>query len=107
MRWQNAAGFVATAAANTLNALNSAEEIYQELLEIYNYSGATDQLMADLLFADVIAAEARNPAVATVEEVAKVTDVRLAIQALHDLHLALDNNALTADDRGTKLRRMS
>ena len=107
LRWQGAADAVASQAFQTLRALNDAEQTYQDLLEAYNYAGGTDQLFADLLYADVIESEARNPAEATTEEVAKVADLRQAIQALHELYQAADNVAVAQEDRLSQLRRMS
>jgi len=105
VRWADVETRLSTATGNLLITLTQAEELYLELLEVYNYAGSSDQLMADLLFKEVW--EGRGDTQASADEVSKVTDVRNAILALHDLYLALDNNALTAEDRATALRRMS
>lgn len=107
MRWEEAAAIISNAAGGTLTALNNAEENYLELTEVYTFAGSTDQLMADLLFADDISAEARNPAVATAAEVAKVADLKAAIQALHQLWQGLNDVSITQVDRAIILRRMS
>jgi len=107
VRWPEVSVLVSQAAEGTLRSLSEAEYTYQELLEVYTYSGGTDQLFADLLFKDVIEAESRTPPEANVEEVAMVTDFRLAITALHELNQAMNNFAITQDDRATKLRRMT
>lgn len=97
MVWSDAAGRVALAAQQTMAALQAAEEVYQDLLEVYNYTGATDQDMANQLF-EVTAAPA--------EQIAKVTDLRLAITALHELYQAMTNVAISQADRTAPLRRM-
>lgn len=97
LRWQGAADAVASQANQILKALVDAEQTYQDLLEAYTYAGSTDQLFADLLV----------DGTATTEEVAKATDLRLAIQAMHDLYLAADNTTVPVEDRLTKLRRMA
>lgn len=98
---------VAQAALSTLQSLNSAEEIYQELFEVFTYVGATDQLLADQFFADVIADEARDPAVANSAEVGLISDLKKTIVVLHELYQAMNNIAVTQADRATDLRRMS
>lgn len=197
MRWAQASGQVSRAAETILNELTSAESVYQDLLEVYNYSGGNDQVMADLLFTDdianrlvpgtqavitvdVTAGVVSNPivteagsgyangtgltltlvstagggngaaeltydvvngsitnvvvsnggatytdgtgvdvsdvpapvvqvpdTVANAAEVAKITDLRLAITALHELYGAMTNVVTPTEDRATPLRRMS
>lgn len=98
MRWAEAAQKVANAASLTIDSLNIAENSYQELLEVYNYAGGTDQTMADMLF-EVPTADAG--------QVAMVADLRLCITALHELYQALNNVTITQADRAALLRRMS
>ena len=105
--WGDAGLSIAKASKAALAALGDAEDVYQELNEVYAYAGGTDQLMADLLFSDLIADEQRNPAVASTEEVEKVMDLRAAIQALHQLYQAMNNVATTTADRAALLRRMA
>lgn len=107
LRWVGASAMVAQAALSTLQSLNKSEEIYQELLEVFTYVGATDQLLADQFFAEIIADEARDPAEANSVEVSLVTDLKSAIVALHELYQAMNNIAITQADRATDLRRMS
>lgn len=97
MTWSDAAGRVALSAQSTMAALQAAEEIYQDLFEVYNYTGATDQSMANQLF-EVTTADST--------QVAKVTDLRLAITALHELYQAMTNVAISQADRTAPLRRM-
>ena len=107
MLWSDAQDRVANIASQTLEALLNSEKIYLDLFEVYQFTGATDQLMADQLFSDLIVDEARAPAVASVEEVAKVADLRSAIVALHELYGALTNVVTPTEDRAALLRRMS
>ncbi len=107
MRWVGAQAVIEDAARTTLSALNNAEEVYQELNEVYQFTGSTDQFMADQLFADIIASEARNPAEANTEEVARVADLKAAILSLHQLWQAMNNVATSQEDRTALLRRLS
>jgi hypothetical protein len=99
--YDEAEQMVADRAQQTLRALQDAEEVYQDLLEVFQYSGGTDQLFADQLFQDVQAPPA--PA----DQVAMVADLRAAIVALHELYQAMTNVAVTTADREADLRRMS
>jgi hypothetical protein len=101
VRWDQAVQQVGDAAFGLLTSLQASEAIYQELLEVYNYAGGTDQLAANLLFNGDVTV------VAVASDVSKLTDLKSAIQAMHDLWLALDNTALVAEDRGSALRRVS
>lgn len=97
-RWAHAAGLVALSSAQTIQALNQAEETYKDLLEVYNYAGGSDQAMADLLF-DASPADASS--------VALVADLRAAITALHELWQAMNNGVIAQSDRDALLRRMA
>lgn len=107
LRWQGAADAVASQAFQTLRALNDAEQTYQDLLEAYTYAGGTDQAFADLLFQEVNGNPDPIADTATAEQVALVADLSLAIQALHELYQAADNQVVAQEDRLTQLRRMS
>lgn len=96
--WASAADAVSLSALSVITELNRAEETYRDLLEVYNYAGGTDQGLANLLFGV-------DPA--PPEMVSKVTDLRLAITAMHELWLALNNGTVSAADRDLLLRRMS
>lgn len=106
---------VAQASLSTLQSLNSAEEIYQELFEVFTYVGATDQLLADQFFfekwfereADPVGSPGVFDTQANATEVALVTDLKSAIVALHELYQALNNIAISQSDRATELRRLS
>jgi len=107
MRWVGASAMVAQAALAAIQSLNTAEEIYQELFEVFTYVGATNQLLADQFFTEIIAEETRSPAEANAAEVALVADLKSAIVSLHELYQALNNVAVSQSDRATDLRRMS
>ena len=107
MRWIGAQAAIADAASTALSTLDDAEAVYQDLNEVYQYAGGTDQLVADQLYLDIITSEARSPAVASPAEVAKVTDLKLAILALHQLWQAMTNVSVIQADRAALLRRMS
>lgn len=97
--WTTEASKVSQIAQGVIEHLNLAEETYQNLLEIYNYAGGTDQLAADLLFQTA-------PGTADAAQVAKVTDLRLCIVALHEMWQAMNNTAVAQADRAAVLRRM-
>lgn len=108
IRWEDAAQVVTTQAAQTLRALLDSEEVYLDLLEAYTYAGGSDQDFAELLFQDeLVLSGSPETLVATQEQIDKVTDLRLAIQALHELYQALNGVAVTQNDRSAALRRMS
>lgn len=90
-----------------VQALWMMEEGYQELLEIYQYAGGTDALLAELLFKEDIAGRDSPDNVASTEEIAKVTDLVAAMQAAHQLYQCANNIATTQADRMALLRRMS
>lgn len=104
-RWGVVAADIAKRCGDMVRALEQSESLYQDLLEVYQYAGGTDQGLADLLFKPEIAA--RGDAQANSDEVAKVADLRLATVALHELYEAADNVAVSQDDRFSALRRMS
>ncbi len=115
LRWAGASAMVSQAALNTLQTLNSSEEIYQELLEVFNFVGGTDQLLADQFFFEIWSGRESdpdgNPGVldtqANAAEVSLVADLKTAIVALHELYLSLTNGVVVQADRATDLRRMS
>ena len=197
LRWAEASQKVSQQSLSLLASLNLSEDTYQELLESYNFVGATDQLFADQLFKEVIAARkvpgvqavitvdvvlgfVENPiltnagtgyldgfgfnialvvtagggdglasltydvvggalvnlrlnalgatytdgpaqpvlevpaptvgvpdTVANADELGQVADLRIAIIALHELWLAMNNGITATADRAADLRRMS
>lgn len=103
---------VRDAANRVVGALADAEELYQDLLELWQFAGGTDQLMADQLFLEVWSARTSGspPAPETqanAAEVLRVADARAAMQAIHDLYEAMTNVAVTQQDRIAVLRRMT
>ena len=107
MTWRQASEKVAMSSEMILRSLTDAEDIYLELNEVYNYAGGSDQLLADLLFTEEIQIRGVSPFEANAEEVAKIVDLKAAIQALHQLYECLNNVVTTQADRATLLRRMS
>lgn len=97
LRWKDITAQVASSASTVLTALLSGENLYQDLLVSYQDAGGTDQDFADRLFGST----------ATAEQVQMTTDLRLCMQAIHELHDAMNNQVVTQDDRSTKLRRLS
>lgn len=106
---------VADACQQTTSTLAFIEASYQELLEIYQYTGGTTQGFADQLFyedwsereSDPIG----NPGVldtqANAIEVEKAQAAIDAMTALHELYQAANNVAVTQSDRMADIRRMS
>lgn len=107
MRWDEAQNLVSASAQELLDALLRAESRYQELFEVYQYSGATDQALADQLFQDLNGNPVPITGTATAEQVAMIADLRAAIQAMHQLYEAADNVVTAQADRIALLRRMS
>ena len=111
-RWVTAKGLtgVSTLASNYLASLidiiNSAEEGYQQMQEIYIYAGGTPTLLAELLFKEDIEARSSPDNVASAEEIAKATDLVDAMTAAHEIWQAANNVAVAQEDRMNALRRM-
>jgi hypothetical protein len=106
-RWVEVEAKITQYAHMTIDTLNQAEEAYQQFQEVYVYAGSTDQGLADLLFQDTNGYDsAGDPNPATAEQVAMATDAKNAMVALHQIYQATNNEAVTQDDRFTKLRRM-
>src|SRR5210317_1778275 len=84
--------------------LLEAEEAYQQMQEIYTYSGGTITDLAGLLFKEDI--EARLESTANADEIAKATDIVAAMQAEHEIYQAANNIAITQEDRLSLIRRM-
>ena len=106
IRWNDIAQLVSSSSEEGLKVLSNAEELYQDLLEVWTYAGGTDALAAELLFKEEIEARGSG-ASATQEEIDKVADLKAAMTSLHELYQALNNTAIATEDRAAKLRRMS
>jgi len=101
-------------ARDVLSHLQAGEELYQDLIEVFQFAGGTDQLLADQLFLEDwtgrTAPGSSPPAPETeanAAEVAKVADAKAAMLAIHELYQALTNGAVLTADRRALLRRMS
>lgn len=103
IRWVDASSIVSSVSEGVLEQLLRSEEHYAELIEVYTYAGGTDILFAELLFYGTTG----GTNVPTTEEEAKATDLRLAMVAVHQLYQCLTDLSVPADDRASKLRRMS
>jgi len=106
---------VSAATETVISALSQAEIQYQDLLELYAYTGGTAQLLANQLFYETwVNRESDpigNPGVydtqANATEVAMTTDLIGAVTAMHELYQAANNVAVVQEDRFAQLRRMS
>ena len=102
-------------AANVVATLLSAEQLYLEMLELYQFAGSTTQGLADQLFyEDWVNRESDpvgNPGILDTEanatELAMTQDLVDAITAAHELYQAANNQAVSQEDRLAQLRRMS
>lgn len=103
-RWAGVSADISGFSRELLNILNSAEEGYQQMQEVYTYAGGTATDLAALLFKEDI--EARAESTPNQEEIDKATDAIAAMTAAHQLYQAANNIAVTQEDRMTDLRRM-
>lgn len=102
-------------AVSVVDVLLQAEQLYLEMLELYQYVGNTNQNLADQLFyEDWINRESDpigNPGVrdtqANAAELAMATDLVAAITASHEIYQAANNVIVAQGDRLAQLRRMS
>ena len=106
---------VRNSARHLMEAIVGSENVYQDLLELWQFAGPTDQAVADQLFLDVWSVRESdptgNPGVldtqANAVEVAQVADAKAAMLAVHELYEALTNQAITTADRIKTIRRMT
>lgn len=104
-RWaRDVSSKVSAFSTELVSILNSAEEGYQQMQEIYLYAGGTVTDLAALLFKEDIAD--RGDSGPNQEEIDKVTDAVGAMTAAHQIYEAANNIAVTQEDRMTDLRRM-
>jgi len=102
-------------ASSVVSVLLQAEQLYLEMLELYQYVGSTPQGLADQLFyEDWVNRESDpigNPGVldtqANALELVMTTDLIAAITSSHELYQAANNVVVTQEDRLAQLRRMS
>jgi hypothetical protein len=95
-----------------LKAILEGEELFQQLQEMWAFAGGTDQDVADQLFKNKWSVrdtdgDGNMDTAANAEEVAMAIDAKNACLAMHQLYEALTNGTITADDRASKLRRMT
>ena len=102
IQWSDIATPVAGYAGGIKKQLIEAEELYQELLELWNFAGGTTQSVADQLFEETNGIG--NPA--TPEQVAMVGDLQAAALALHQLYQAMTNVTVAQADRAALFRRI-
>ncbi len=106
-RWTGLSADAGTQCSSVLDALLRAEEVYQQMQEVYVYAGGTDTALAELLFREEIAAlPSPDTGTPTTEMIAKASDLIAAMQALHQLYQAATNVVVTQSDRLTPMRRM-
>lgn len=116
---------VSTAAETVLSGLLSAEQLYQDLLEVFqqantpgvgspDLSGTAQGLANQLFYEDWSVRESDpigNPGVldtqANADEVAKAQDLINAVTAMHELYQCASNVSVAQEDRLAQLRRMS
>lgn len=72
---------------NVINTILRAEEVYQDLLEAYQYAGGTAAGFAELIFN-------QSAGATTTEQQTKAADYIAAAQALHSLYTSADFAAL-------------
>ncbi len=122
-RWEkNLAGDIGVsvrvrdAARNLVFYVNEAEEAYQEMLELFQFAGASDQDLANQLFREQWTGRGADPRASPVVpgeteanavEVNQVADVRATLQAMHQLYLAMNGEPIATSDRVPALRRMT
>lgn len=109
-RWGDVSAQVSAAAQNVRDTLLVAEETFQQMQELFAFTGSTAQGLADQLFFDVWSAREVSPGVfeteANAAEVAKAQDAIDAMTSLHELYQAATNVAVAQEDRILDLRRM-
>ncbi len=121
-RWSNnkfgdsgIALLVRDAAVQTIDKLTAGENLYQDLLELWQFAGPTDQAVADQLFFDIwptrVSDPIGNPGVfdtqANADEVIMVGDAKAAMVSIHELFDAMSNVVTATADRVATLRRMT
>ncbi len=113
-RWGDVSGQVSAAAQNVRDSLLAAEEVFQQMNELYAFTGSTTQGLADQLFFEFWSTRRPDPVgapdvfetEANASEVAKAQDAIDAMTSLHELYQAATNVATAQEDRILDLRRM-
>lgn len=112
---QGVSEMVQGAAEQMTHALDLVDDVYLELIELYQYCGGTAQLLANQLFYEDWSVRESdpvgNPGVldtqANALEVEKAQAAIDAMAALHEIYDAANNVAVTQADRMPAIRRMS
>ncbi len=101
-------------AIDVVDMLTRLENLYQDLLELWQFAGGTDQGVADQLFfeqwsgrIDPTSSPQTIETQANQSEVDKVADAKLAMLALHELFEAMTNVITSQSDRIKTIRRMT
>ena len=95
--WANFSRKVEVLSDDVLTTIERAENVYQDMLEVFQFAGGTDQLFADLLF----------DGIAPTADLEKAQDLKAAMVSIHDLFQAMQGTTITANDIAADLRRMS
>lgn len=102
---------VKNAALQMVFAMDMGEAAYEDLLELWDFAGGTDQLLADQLFREIWSVRETVPGTpdtqANPQEMGQVADARATMLAIHELYEALTNVAVTQANRIATLRRMT
>lgn len=115
LRWGDVGIDVSSQSQTIKQALIQGEDVYQEMLELYQYAGGTAQGLADQLFVDVWSVRESDPigapgvfdTQANTTEVSMAQDAIDAMAAIHQLYEAATNVVVAQSDRLAALRRMS
>ena len=100
--WAEMSEKVSRVSVRTLESIQDGEEAYQIMLSKYSWSGNSDTTFANLLYYGD-----KDAVTATPGEIQATTDLREAMQAVHDLYKALTNVSVTTEDRAAILRTMA
>ena len=111
---QGVSEMVQGAAEQMTHALDLVDDVYLELIELYQYCGGTAQLLANQLFYEDWSVRESdpvgNPGVldtqANAIEVEKAQAAIDAMAALHEIYDAANNVAVTQADRMPAISRM-
>jgi hypothetical protein len=107
-RWGNVNESVGAISGEMLNLIMRGEELYQQLLELWAFTGGTDQAIADQLFIGATGVDGGNdPLPADAEQVAMAADAKAAMVAMHEMWQFANGVDLPPVDRTDAMRRMT
>lgn len=101
-RWDDISSIVHNRSKTLLEIIMDGEEEYLDLLEVFQFAGGTNQLLADQLFTDI-----NSGGTADSVQVAMVGDLSSAMLSVHEMFLAVTNGTVATKDRAADFRRMS